>query len=181
MCFSYRAYYFWLVLFFYRGISSTPELLEPVLRPRTALYCENNNNNSSNNNDNNNNNNNDNYIVSIVHRCAGSRVDDVLVLYTTGTTYIHTYYLWRREKSEEKQHSERRPTLLIKDHGILCIQNDHDGICHINIPTGCMTIVATYTCYWLACAPTSQAEEGLLLLLYCTDGPDPSKSSSRLT
>ena len=30
---------FFLVLFFYRGISSTPELLEPVLRPRTALYC----------------------------------------------------------------------------------------------------------------------------------------------
>ena len=29
-----------LPLFYYRGISSTPELLEPVLRPRTALYCE---------------------------------------------------------------------------------------------------------------------------------------------
>ena len=28
-----------LPLFYYRGISSTPELLEPVLRPRTALYC----------------------------------------------------------------------------------------------------------------------------------------------
>ena len=24
---------------FYRGISSTPELLEPGLRPRTPLYC----------------------------------------------------------------------------------------------------------------------------------------------
>ena len=29
-----------LPLFYYRGISSTPELLEAVLRPRTALYCE---------------------------------------------------------------------------------------------------------------------------------------------
>ena len=39
MCFSYRVYYSLLVLFFYRGISSTPELLEPVLRLCTALYC----------------------------------------------------------------------------------------------------------------------------------------------
>ena len=39
MCFSYHVYYSLLVLCFYRGISSTPELLESVLRPRTALYC----------------------------------------------------------------------------------------------------------------------------------------------
>ena len=33
-------YYSKLCLFyFYRGISSTPKLLEPVLQPRTALYC----------------------------------------------------------------------------------------------------------------------------------------------
>ena len=39
MCFSHRVYHVLLVLFFHRGISSTPELLEPVLRPRTALHC----------------------------------------------------------------------------------------------------------------------------------------------
>ena len=42
MCFSYRVYCSLLVLLFFteRGISSTPpELLEPVLRPRTAFHC----------------------------------------------------------------------------------------------------------------------------------------------
>ena len=47
MCLSYQVYYSLLVLFFYRGISSIPELLEPVLRPRTAKYCGNNNNNNT--------------------------------------------------------------------------------------------------------------------------------------
>ena len=39
MFFSYSVYYPVLVLFFYRDISSTPELFEPALRPWTALYC----------------------------------------------------------------------------------------------------------------------------------------------
>ena len=38
MCFSYRV--FFLVLLFYRGISFIPELLETVLRPQAALYCD---------------------------------------------------------------------------------------------------------------------------------------------
>ena len=31
--------FFCFCLFYYRGVSSTPELLEPALRPRTALHC----------------------------------------------------------------------------------------------------------------------------------------------
>ena len=45
---SAYACFLFLPLFYYRGISATinTELLESVLRPRTALYCENNNNNN---------------------------------------------------------------------------------------------------------------------------------------
>ena len=39
MCFSNRVYHSLLVLYFHQGISSSPELLEPVLRSLTALYC----------------------------------------------------------------------------------------------------------------------------------------------
>ena len=31
--------FLFLPLFYHRGISSAPELLETFLRPRTALYC----------------------------------------------------------------------------------------------------------------------------------------------